>query len=175
MRCGFKIILCLLCWIGAPLSAAASMPVISYYVVSQDVRSVMNDMGKILGIPISAAPDIKGKATSGRYNGTAVEVLDALCRDMGLHRFYDGNTLYVTRASSAVTRVLDMNAVSRDELSDGLRRIGIDTEQFPLREDREKGVLVLYGPPRYAAVVETVADHLISAKRRSLPGVMRGR
>ncbi len=163
------------CWAQemAP-SAPVSAGVVSYYIVNQDVRSAMLDMSKILSVPITLAPDVKGKATAGKYEGTPLQILDKLCNDLGLQRFYDGNTLYISKASSAITKVLDLKNIAMPDLLRGLTRVGVDLEQFPVRFDAERNLAILYGPPRYIAVAEAVAAQIMQNRARNRPSVLRG-
>jgi type II secretory pathway component GspD/PulD (secretin) len=171
------------CWAEVPPPPAPTIdapadtegyPSVNYYIINQDVRSAMSDISKILNVPITLANDVKGKATAGKYSGTPVQILDKLCADLGLQRFYDGNTLYISKASSAMTKVLDLKNISMADLTAGLTQVGIDLQQFPVRFDAERNLAILYGPPRYIAVAEAVAAQIIQNRARSRPSVLRG-
>jgi type II secretory pathway component GspD/PulD (secretin) len=152
---------------------SAFLQPVSYYVLNQDVKSVFADLSKIIKIPIIVTPSVKGKATSGKYQGTTEDLLEMVCKDLNLHWYFDGNALHITRASEAVTKVFGLTGFSYRELIEALDNIGVDYSRFPLKLDSERNILVVYGPPRFVAGVEAIADNITSFKVRSRPSVLR--
>jgi type III secretion protein C len=146
---------------------------ISYYVLQQSINSALKDVATQIGLPIVIAQNVKGKVAAGKYEGSARDILNALVADLNLHWYFDGRTIHVTSVQDAVMHVVQLNSYSFDTLSQALNTIKLDTREFPLRYDERNHMVIIYGPPKYVATIEVVANHL-AVKARYKPDVIRG-
>jgi type II secretory pathway component GspD/PulD (secretin) len=145
-----------------------------YYVLQQDIRSVLEDISSVIKIPIITASNVKGKATAGQYSGAAMQVITNITHDLNLHWYFDGSTIYVTRVSDAITHIIPLQGISVQELVYALQKATTSAKQFPFRYDDHNNIIVLYGPPKYVAFIEMLAQSLIHQKMRSKPNVLFG-
>jgi type III secretion protein C len=119
------------------------------------------------------APNVKGKVAAGKYKGTAREILDLMVADSNLHWFYDGRAIQVTSVQDAIMHIVQLNNYSLTNLEQALKQINFDTSAFPIRYDAVNNMAIVYGPPKYVATIEVVANHLANRSRQK-PDVIRG-
>ena len=146
---------------------------ISYYVLQQTVALAIKDIGTQINLPVVIAANVKGKVAAGKYKGTARELLDQMVADSNLHWFYDGRTIQVTSVQDAVMHIVQLNSFSFGTLEKALEMIKFDTKGFPIRYDEYNNMAIVYGPPKYVATIEVVANHLANRARQK-PDVIRG-
>lgn len=146
---------------------------ISYYVLQQSIRAAMKDIGTQIGVPILIAPNVKGKVAAGKYKGTARAIFDQISADAGIHWYFDGRAIQVTNVKDAIMHVIKLGGFNFNDLIYTLHLIQIETNNFPIRHDKDNNLVIVYGPPKYVATVEVVAHHL-TLRAREKPSVIRG-
>lgn len=147
---------------GDPLpNAAAAAPAdwrsrtFDYQIVDQDLREVLVELGKRVGLNATLSEGVRGRVRGRLTRGTASETLDRLAAIYGLEWFTDGSTLHVSSVNEAVSRLIDLGGVSAAQLETALRGIGVHDARWPVRgSDPSLGLAMISGPPRYVGLVE---------------------
>src|SRR5215475_682094 len=122
-----------------------------YLVIDQDVKDVLNEFGRNIGVPV----DVSGQVT-GRLRGrlpvvTAKEFLNKLCESYGLVWYFDGSTLHINSKTEVKTELIDIGRVPSKQLTTRLTALGIADPRFALRSTPNGGVVSVSGPPSYIA------------------------
>ncbi|WP_076998312.1 type III secretion system outer membrane ring subunit SctC [Variovorax sp. KK3] len=153
------VILHLLCATSAS-AAPSPWPASSFsYVAAQErLTGVLNEFGRIFGIRVQLTQGITDQSMP--VNGTITtatpdEFLNRLAASHGLQWFQHGGTLYVSRATEAVTRALP--SAGGPNLRKALIDLGVVDDRFGWAELPDRAGVVLVGPPAY---VELVASTL---------------
>ncbi|MEM6666335.1 MAG: hypothetical protein AAF638_08025 [Pseudomonadota bacterium] len=152
---------------SASLGAAASTGSAGAIVVDQDLRSLLRDFGKRVGIRVKVEPGVRGRVRNARLPGDPEAFLAALGEAHDIDWFFDGDVLNVYPSSAAATRIIGLGNVRYDRLKAQLQESGLWTDRFPIRQMQEANAISLSGPPGYLARVEVIVESLKSGGGRS--------
>ncbi|WP_338664497.1 hypothetical protein VQH23_04870 [Pararoseomonas sp. SCSIO 73927] len=146
---------------AAPAVAAGPAPAdwrtrpFDYAVVDQDLREVLIELGKRVGLNAVVSEGVRGRVRGRLARGTAIETLERLAAIYGLDWFTDGSTLHVSSVGEAVSRLVDLGGVPPAQLDAALRALGVHDARWPIRaSDPNLGLAMVSGPPRYVGLVE---------------------
>lgn len=90
---------------------------------------------------------------SGKFNGSAVSILNSVCATNGLTWYYDGAFLFVDLASDAKSEVLSIANGSARGIAETLARLKISDNRYPLTISEREGSVYVSGPKRYVEMV----------------------
>ncbi len=113
--------------------AFASAEPYPYVAVGQDVREVLTEFGKNLGLGIRVSDAVKGKVALPPSTMPPREFLDRLASDMGFLWYFDGLTLHVVGLDEAENHLLELRRVSLADLRKALDQLGLADPRYPLR------------------------------------------
>jgi type II secretory pathway component GspD/PulD (secretin) len=131
-----------------------------YMVIDQDVKGVLTEFGRNIGIPIDLSDQIKGRLR-GRLGGApAREFLDKLCESYGLVWYFDGAVLHVNARSEMRTELVSVGRLSPEEVSEKLAALGISDSRFPVRSTQDTRVVAVSGPPPFLSLVRQTLSRL---------------
>lgn len=94
-----------------------------------------------------------GGVISGKFNGSAVSILNSVCATNGLTWYYDGAFLFVDLASDAKSEVLPIANGSARGIAETLARLKISDNRYPLTISEREGSVYVSGPRRYVEMV----------------------
>ena len=134
-----------------------------YYIVEQDLRTVLEEFGRNLGLRMTVSPAVQGRVKGNLPQSSAKGFLEALGRAYGLDWYYDGFTLNVSAISEGRNRQVELNDLSFEAAVAGVRQAGLFDERFQIRTGPSRSVAVVSGPPRF---VEAVTEAISSLARR---------
>src|SRR4029077_13472048 len=104
-----------------------------YMVIDQDVKGVLAEFGRNIGVPIDVSDQVKGRLR-GRLGGApAREVLDRLCESYGLVWDFEGAVLHVTSRSEIRTELVSVSRLSPEEVSEKLTALCTADARYPVR------------------------------------------
>jgi type II secretory pathway component GspD/PulD (secretin) len=131
-----------------------------YMVIDQDVKGVLTEFGRNIGVPINVSDQIKGRLRGRLGGGPAREFLDKLCETYGLVWYFDGAVLHVNARSEMRTELVSVGRLSPDEVSEKLTALGIADARFPVRSTQDTGVVSVSGPPPFLSLVRQTLNRL---------------
>lgn len=162
LACGFMIILLAAAPVFPASQAMSAEPkwgdkAYRYLIVDQDIRDVLTEFGRNIGVPTQIAASVGGRRIRGPLNAgvdvPARDFLQRLCESYGLTWYFDGTVLHISAAEEIETEVIKLN---RDESGEVMRRLeglGIPDSRFNLRVGDGGNVLSVSGPPAYRNLV----------------------
>lgn len=125
-----------------------------YTVVDQDVHDVLGELGRNAKIDVHVSDAVEGRVRGGWHVDTVGNFLDRLASDMGVEWFFDGRRLNVSSAEESVRRVFPLNGADPKAWRTSIEQLGIESDQFPIVIDENRGVALVSGPPQYVQLVE---------------------
>ena len=141
-----------------------------YLVVDQDLRAVLEEFGKNLGVRVALADSVKGRVRGNLPEGSPQSFLDALTKAYGLEWYFDGAVLSISTVAEAGTRFLDLHEVPFARALDGVQSAGLTDPRFVLRPGPAPNLAMVSGPPRYVQLIsEAVAA--MAAQKPTVPPV----
>ena len=94
-----------------------------------------------------------GGTISGKFNGSALSILNSVCATNGLTWYYDGAFLFVDPASDARNEVLPIASGNARGIAETLARLKISDNRYPLSISEREGSVYVSGPKRYVEMV----------------------
>jgi type II secretory pathway component GspD/PulD (secretin) len=152
-----------------------------YIVIDQDVRDVLVEFGRNIGVPVKTSAEVKGRLRGpgstqvSTREESAKQFLQRICDAYGLVWYFDGTVLYVNAEAELRTEMIGVGRLRAAGLRDELASLGVADERYPIRATNEAGVVSVSGPPPYVALVKkTVATMVRAAEPRSVREVTDG-
>lgn len=140
-----------------------------YLVIDQDLKDVLTEFGRNVGMPVDVSDQVKGKLHGQLPDGTANAFLDKLCASYGLVWYYDGAMLHINAKTEVKTALIDIGRLPSDQLTTRLNALGIADPRFPVRSTPDAGVVSVSGPPSYIALVrQTLATMRVVSVREEV-------
>jgi type II secretory pathway component GspD/PulD (secretin) len=138
-----------------------------YVVINQDLRGVLTEFGRNVGVPVILTDKVGGRVrgqaaerTNGGSEQTAGGFLQQLAEANGLTWYFDGSILYVSTDQEFSTQLVEGEKLRLDAVVAEMKRLSLLDERFPLRSADNAGPISVSGPPAYVAVVRQVAEKL---------------
>ena len=122
----------------------------TYIADSQLLPEVLVKFGRIFGLEaqLSAAIASSTAVVNGKLTTTnPAEFLNQLGSAYGLSWFIQNGTLYVSRSSERITRMLTPPGISAAGLKMALTELGVIDSKFGWGEVVERGIVLVSGPP----------------------------
>ena len=173
LRCAT--IACVMTWIFAILDTAQGSEnprwfarSFQYVVINQDVRGILTEFGRNVGIPVILSEKVGGRvhgrvverAKSESDRPTAGEFLNRLTEANALTWYFDGSILYVSADQEYSTQLIEIGPLKPDAIVAELRRLALMDDRFSVRSAGDAGLLSASGPPAFIAVVRQVVEKL---------------
>jgi type III secretion protein C len=149
--------------LGAPAAIAAPPPWVgktyAYVVVDQDVRGVLTEFGRNLGVPVVLTDKVRGRVRGELRAETADDFLKKISEAQDLTWYFDGSALHVSSDEEYSTEIIDAG-VDGKALSRELDRLDLADARFAVRSTAGSGIVRVSGPPAFVAVVRETAERL---------------
>jgi len=159
----------------AARGAAAPLPngerPLQYAVVDQELREVLLGIGAELGLRVEVSQAVRGRVRGRLPPASAEEMLRRLADLYAFDWYHDGEVLWVSARSEAVSKLVALPGPEAQLLRQALAELGIADPRWPVRVSARAGLVMVSGPPRYAALVEQAAAAL--ARRQQAPLAVR--
>lgn len=141
--------------VGAALGTEPKWPAgpYKYMVIDQDVKGVLVEFGRNIGVPVDVSDQIKGRLRGRLAVATAREFLDRLCESYGLVWYFDGAVLHVNAKAEIRTELISIGRLPPEQVSEKLSALGIADPRFPVRSTQDTGVVSVSGPPPFVSLV----------------------
>jgi type III secretion protein C len=151
-------LLCAMTIAATPL--AAQETILSYHVMQVPVRTMAETVLREAGLRGVISPDIKGTLSSRRVSGTAEDILKAIALNGDIDVFRFNDTIYVSAAAEATTRLILLRDIGFENAIAGLAQSGLVIDQYPVTIAAEGQAMAITGPPTYIALIEAVIQSL---------------
>jgi type III secretion protein C len=124
-----------------------------YLVIDQDIKDVMTEFGRNIGVPVEVSDQVKGRLRGSLPVVAAKEFLNKLCESYGLVWYFDGATLHISAKTEVKTELIDIGRLPTNQVTTRLNALGIADPRFPVRSTPNGGVVSVSGPPSYVTLV----------------------
>jgi len=136
-----------------------------YVVINQDVRGVLTELGRNMGVPVILSDKVSGRVRGEvvertKSRQTAGEFLNRLAEANGLTWYFDGSILYVSVDQEFSTQLVEVGSLTSDAIVAELRRLILMDDRFSVRSAGNAGVISVSGPPAFVSIVRQVVDKL---------------
>ena len=140
-----------------------------YHIVEQDLRTVLEEYGKNLGVRVTLSAGVQGRVKGNMPRGSARMFLDALSRAYGLDWYHDGFALHVSASGESRSRSLDLQDVPFEAALSGLKVAGLHDPRFQFRPGVSPSLALVSGPPRF---VELVSEAVASMTKKRVAAAL---
>jgi type II secretory pathway component GspD/PulD (secretin) len=130
-----------------------------YVVIDQDVRGILTEFGRNLGIPVVLSDKVRGRARGELRAKTAGEFLQRIAEAQDLTWYFDGSVLHVSADEEYATQVMDVG-VDSSALVRELDRLKLSDQRFSIRATPNSQLVGVSGPPAFIAAVRQTAERL---------------
>ena len=139
---------------AAPLESVAwKVPHYSLTARAMDVRQALDAFAVAQGIQVLCSEAVAGSFSGNFKDVPAAEFLDRLAAMHNLTWYYDGASIFVSAVSESVTALIDLRYMKAAEVTAMLKELGVEDARFPLKTASDGELIMVYGPPRYVALV----------------------
>ena len=145
-----------------------------YAVVDQDLRQVLQEFGRNLGLVVRLSDDVHGRVRNMPGARNAREFLDTVAAQQNLVWYDDGAVLHVAAADEVQSKIIPLAGASYAQLKEALAELGLAGQRFGLRASANSNLVNVTGPPDYLALVEQTIEVLGQARSHEVR-VLRGR
>jgi type III secretion protein C len=136
-----------------------------YLVVDQDIKGVLIEFGRNVGLPVDVSDQVKGRLRGQLATTAAGEFLRSLCESYGLVWYFDGTVLHVNAKTEVRTELVNIGRLPPGEAEEKLKALGVSDVRFALRTTPDAGVVSISGPPPFLSL----ARQTLTALVRRLP------
>ena len=150
---------------GVPSAPSIPWKMPSYTLVARDMdlRMALDTFAVAEGLSVVMSPSVEGRFSGDFKDVPPGEFLDRIATTHNLMWYYDGAALYVYGAGEIATMLVDLKYMKAGEVRQMLAELGVEDSRFPLKTTSNDELVMVFGPPRYVALVaETIekADSL---------------
>jgi type III secretion protein C len=139
-----------------------------YLIVDQDLRTVIGEFGKNVGVRTAISAEVQGRVRGSLPRSSASVFLESLSRSYGLDWYFDGATLFISATSEAQTRILELHEQTFEGVAAGLARAGLSDARYGFRPGPTAATAIVSGPPRFVELVMASVS-VLTPKRAEKP------
>ena len=140
--------------LAAPLESIGwKVPRYSMTARAMDVRQALDSFAVAQGIQVLCSEAVVGSFSGNFKDVPAAEFLDRLAAMHNLTWYYDGASIFVSSVSESLTTLIDLRYMKAAEVTAMLKELGVEDARFPLKTASDGELIMVYGPPRYVALV----------------------
>lgn len=130
-----------------------------YIVVDQDLRDVLTEFGRNIGVPVRISDAAVGRRVRSEFATVSPrDFLQRLCTAYGLVWYFDGTVLHVNGDGEIRTEFITLGAARSDKLVERLNALGVADPRYAVRTTGKAGVVSISGPPPFLSLVRQTAD-----------------
>lgn len=128
-----------------------------YLVVDQDLRDVLTEFGRNVGVVVKVSEALSGRRLRGKMpEGNAEQYVKQLCDSYGVVWFYDGAVLHFSAEAEMRSEQINLGPITSDAITKKLQSKGFIEARYPIRPVDSHTVSV-YGPPPYISFIRQTA------------------
>jgi type II secretory pathway component GspD/PulD (secretin) len=130
-----------------------------YIVVDQDLRDVLTEFGRNIGVPTKISDAVAGRRVRSEFTALRPrEFLQRMCKGYGLTWYFDGTVLHINVDSEIRTELITLVSVRPERLVERLSALGVGDSRYAIRTTDDTNVVSVSGPPPFLSLVrQTVA------------------
>ena len=139
-----------------------------YVVINQDVRGILTEFGRNVGIPVMLTDKVSGRlhgdpgdrTTGSSSPQSAGQFLNSLAKANDLTWYFDGAILYVSADQEFSTQLIDVGGLSAQEVVAELKRLSLMDERFAVRAGGNASTISVSGPPAFVSIVRQLVEKM---------------
>jgi len=152
----------------APLSGSPIAETVktqeSYVIVNQEVDHFLRDLARDTSTRIQSSPKVRGRIKQSTFMGSPEEILRGVSSKLELDWFQHNGVFFLSSKREALTRLIRLGDLDLGDVTKELGVSGLLFDDFPISSAAENSALLVTGPPRYLALVESVIEGIPSEK-----------
>ncbi|WP_421446688.1 hypothetical protein, partial [Agrobacterium tumefaciens] len=125
--------------------------------VDQDLKDVLTEFGKNVGMPLTLSPDVKGRVQGGVRGDTAREFLSRLTQAHGLTWYAAEGGIHIDSVNALTRRELDAHHLSAAAIARFIAQVDGVGSHIAVQAGRP-GVVIATGPAAYVATISARLD-----------------
>ena len=147
-----------------------------YIVVDQDLRDVLVEFGRNIGVHAKISEAVAGRRVRGESTTVGARAfLARICGSYGLAWYFDGTVLHINAEGEIRTELFTLTYIRTDHLLERLNSLGVTDPRYPISTTGTVNVVSASGPPPFLSRVrQTVAALEKSMAPRHLREVIDG-
>ena len=132
-----------------------------YIVVDQDLRDVLIEFGRNIGIHTKISDAVAGRRVRSEFTPVgAREFLQRLCNSYGLVWYFDGTVLHINVEGEIRTELITLGNIRSDKLIERLGALGVADPRYAIRATDDANVVSISGPPPFLSLVHQTVTAL---------------
>ncbi|MEM9341886.1 MAG: hypothetical protein AAGA87_02460 [Pseudomonadota bacterium] len=136
-----------------------------YVAMGSDVRAVLSDMGRRMGVTVRIDPAVTGEVSTENSQGTVQTLLDETLAQTGATWWYDGVILHVEPQDGLSSSLIISQGLGIPEIEAELATLDLLDGRFPLMSTADGAVIRVIGPRGYVEQVRNLVETLIQTRR----------
>lgn len=136
-----------------------------FMATGSDVRSVLTEMGRRVGVTVRIDPGVQGEVSADNSQGTVQTLLDEVLAQTGATWWYDGVILYVEPQDGLNSSLIISQGLGIPEIETELAGLDLLDDRFPLMSTADGAVIRVIGPRGYVEQVRNLIETLIQTRR----------
>jgi len=140
----------------------------THVAMGESVESFFSDLGASADVLIRMSEDVLNQrelVTVTYTDKKIIDIVNDITNAYGLIWYYDGQTLYIYSADELVEKKVELYKQSFSELVSSLKAYGFYDGRYVLRSNAKGNVAYFSAPPRYAQIIEQVAEDVNNSAR----------
>lgn len=124
------------------------------------VKELLQAFFALQGINLVIDEKVQG-VVNATFDEVAPEAfLEQITKAYGLIWFYDGNVVYINPVDQVQSQIIEVSPYATDQLLQTIDFLGIVSPMSSIRILDNGSVVFVSGPPRFVALITTIADRL---------------
>ncbi|WBL81366.1 nodulation protein NolW [Bradyrhizobium xenonodulans] len=137
----------------------------NYTVVDQDLPAALQEFGTNLGIKVNVSPEVRGRVQGRLPELKPRAFLERLASMFNFEWYYDGQVLHISAVKEAQTRLLVLAPIGFEQFKAALDVLKVADDRFAVVPAPGDGLVLVSGPPRFAALAEQTLAGLIAEQQ----------
>lgn len=136
----------------------------AYMVVNQDLNAFLNQLSQDSGRRINVSNEVRGRISKRNFEGTVDDIMDSLSISQSIDWFEYNQVYFVSAKKEVVTRMVRLGDLPVEDAMAELDDSDLIIDKFPIRTTAEDSALLVTGPPKFLAFLESVIAGIPSQK-----------
>lgn len=138
----------------SPMLVRLGQQRLTYHVIDQSLEQAFREVGQLVGASVLPGNGVRGALRNRLFDGTAVDVLDAMAKEQNLMWFTDGAAIYVEPVEDSRSRTFRVKDIKREQIDDAMLGAGLDRHRHRIQFAPNENAVRAYGPESFLKVVE---------------------
>lgn len=137
------------------------------YVIDQDIKSLINDYARRMGLRAQVSAGVRGRVTGKRIPLDPDSFFRSLIEFSDVDWYIEGDTLNVFGRGETTSRIMELQTIDYETLKRELTSAGLDSGRMQLRLLNNANSVMVTAPPGYLGRVAAILDALKDGHTRN--------